>query len=181
MKILARMSWLIKNLLDLSRLELDAALTRELFSLSDLFFSATEDFDAMLLEQEVRLDRCFSGMHLITGDREKMRRVLINLVDNAVRYNHRGGEIRCLLETGAAGETVVTVANTGPFIDQADHARIFDQFYRCEKSRSPAYGGVGLGLAIVKRIVELHGGRIAAESRGDGWNVFRVLLFPPSC
>ncbi|WP_310598801.1 ATP-binding protein [Desulfobulbus sp.] len=177
-RALARIGLLIKNLLDLSRLELRDELARELFSLTELFFSVTQEFDALLYEQDIRLVCCFDGVHLFAGDREKMRRVAINLLDNAVRYNHRGGEIRCLLATGDSGETIMTVANTGPFIDQTDLDRIFDQFYRCEKSRSAAHGGVGLGLTIVKRIVALHGGRIAVESGEDGWNAFRLLFFP---
>lgn len=175
-RALARINQLVKSLLDLSRLELADALELERFSLSQVFSAVTEEFEALSQAQEVRLTCCFDGEHLVVGDREKVRRVLINLVDNAVRYNHRGGEIRCLLEIGVKGETIVTVANTGPSIDLVDQSRIFEQFYRCEKSRASVHGGAGLGLTIVKRIVELHGGNIAVESRQDGWNVFRVTF-----
>ncbi|MCL1980021.1 MAG: ATP-binding protein [Proteobacteria bacterium] len=177
-RALTRIGQLIKNLLDLSRLELSDGLEQELFSASELVTSVTQEFDALLQEREIRLVCGFDGAHPLMGDKEKMRRVLINLMDNAVRYNHRGGEIRCLLAFGSLKETILTVANTGPFIEPADRNRIFDQFFRCEKSRSSAHGGVGLGLAIVKRIVELHGGRIGVESGADGWNVF-ALHFPP--
>lgn len=175
-RALARISQLVKSLLDLSRLELNESLTREHFSLSQVCSSVAEEFEALLQEQEVRLNCSFAGEHLFWGDEEQMRRVLINLIDNAVRYNRWGGEIRCRLDKESTGETILTVANTGPSIDEADQTRIFEQFYRCEKSRSSAHGGAGLGLTIVKRIVELHSGGIAVESRSDGWNIFRVVL-----
>jgi signal transduction histidine kinase len=173
---LARISQLVKGLLDLSRLELSDSIVHEHFSLRQVCASVLEEFDVLLQGQEVRLTCCFDDEHLFVGDREKMRRVLINLIDNAIRYNHRGGEIRYQLEGGGAGETILTIANTGPFIDLADQSRIFEQFYRCEKSRSSVHGGAGLGLTIVRRIVELHGGSIGVESSPDGWNVFRVTL-----
>lgn len=178
-RALARINQLVKSLLDLSRLELSESLTQEHFSLSRVCSSVAEEFEVLLQEREVRLNCSFAGEQLFWGDEEKIRRMLINLVDNAVRYNHRGGEIQCRLDRESTGETILTVANTGPSIDEADQTRIFEQFYRCEKSRSSTHGGAGLGLTIVKRIVELHGGRIAVASRPDGWNIFRVV-FPAS-
>lgn len=175
-RALARISRLVKSLLDLSRLELSDSLEQERFSLGQLVLAVVEEFKVLLNEQAVRLTCCFEGEHLFVGDEAKIRQVLINLLDNAVRYNRRGGAIRCLLADSAAGEALLTVANTGPMIAQEDRARIFDQFYRCEKSRASALGGAGLGLTIVKRIVELHGGSIAVESGQDGWNVFQVRL-----
>lgn len=173
---LARISRLVKSLLDLSRLELSDTLEKERFSLRQLVLDVVEEFKVLLSEQEVRLTCCFEDEHLFVGDEAKIRRVLINLLDNAVRYNRRGGAIRCLLADGGAGETLLTVANTGPMIAREDRARIFDQFYRCEKSRASSLGGAGLGLTIVKRIVELHGGSITVESGQDGWNAFQVSL-----
>lgn len=173
---LARISRLVKSLLDLSRLELSDTLAQERFSLRQLVLAVVEEFNVLLGEREVRLTCCFEGEHLVVGDEAKIRRVLINLLDNAVRYNRRGGAIRCLVAEGEAGSILLTVANTGPMIDEADRVRIFDQFYRCEKSRASALGGAGLGLTIVKRIVELHGGDIAVESGQDGWNAFHVQL-----
>jgi two-component system sensor histidine kinase BaeS len=70
----------------------------------------------------------------------------------------------------------VTLANTGPGVPDEDVPRIFEQFYRVEKSRSQQHGGSGLGLAIVKRIVELHGGRTTFENRPDGLTLVTVTL-----
>ena len=70
----------------------------------------------------------------------------------------------------------LSVSNTGPYVEQEDISRIFEQFYRVEKSRSTQFGGSGLGLAIAKRIVELHGGEICFTSGEDGWNTISVKL-----
>lgn len=173
---LARLGRLVNSLLDLSRLELHDTVEQEQFSLEQLVQSVVEEFAVVLVEREIRLTCCFEGDHLFVGDEAKLRRVLINLLDNAVRYNHRGGEVRCLLGEDEAGKTIVTIANTGPMINEEDRTRIFDQFYRCEKSRASTLGGAGLGLTIAKRIVELHGGDITAQSGEDGWNVLHVVL-----
>jgi len=176
-RALARISQLVKSLLDLSRLELDDTLARERFSLNELVASVAGEFEGLMHEQGVRFTCRAARERFLVADREKMRRLLINLLDNAVRYNRPGGAVSCSLATGGAGETVLTVANTGQSIDPAEQARIFDQFYRCEQSRSSAHGGAGLGLTIVKRIVELHGGTISVESDAD-LTRFRVVLPP---
>jgi two-component system phosphate regulon sensor histidine kinase PhoR len=112
----------------------------------------------------------------VKGDGEHLQRVFINLIDNAVKYNHDGGKIR--LEVSAKNKGVhMSLFNTGAGIPATDRDRVFVQFYRVEKSRSTAYGGSGLGLSIVKRIIELHRGRIDIESRPSGGT--RVNIFLP--
>ena len=102
---------------------------------------------------------------VISGDPVLAERLIANLVDNAVRYNHDGGDIWISTRT-MAGSTQLTVANTGPVISEADAGRIFQPFQRLNERT--AQDGVGLGLAIVASIAALHGGAATARPREDG-------------
>ncbi len=99
----------------------------------------------------------------IRGDAHRLREVLQNLLDNAVQYTPAGGHIR-LTAVSRNGAAVITVADTGIGIPQADQEKIFERFYRVDAARSREAGGTGLGLAIAKHIVEAHGGRLWVES-----------------
>ncbi len=114
---------------------------------------------------------------LVCGDIGMIERVLSNLIDNALRYTPAGGTVRVALER--EGEAVrVTVADNGRGIEPEDLPRIFDRFFRADKSRDRATGGAGLGLAIARQIVELHGGSIEVESRPGEGTHFRFRLAP---
>ncbi|MCK9296215.1 MAG: ATP-binding protein [Desulfobulbaceae bacterium] len=173
---LQRMTRLIRNLLDLSRLEQQTALAREQVNLAELAELVLEDYREVLAASLISLETDFEAELYVQGDQEKLRRLLINLVDNAIRYNQEtGGRLR--LEGQKDLHAVrLMVSNTGPHVVQEDISRIFEQFYRVEKSRSTQFGGSGLGLAIAKRIAELHGGEICFTSREDGWNTITVKL-----
>jgi len=174
-RALARISQLIKSLLDLSHLELSESLTQETFSLNELLCSVAEEFQGLMQDQKLLFTSRFDGEVSIHADREMIRRILINLLDNAIRYNQTNGEIRCQASVDN-GHVTLMVANTGPGIPPSDRTRVFDQFYRCEKSRSTSHGGSGLGLAIVKRIVELHDGTIAVGDEPPSWTVLTVRI-----
>jgi signal transduction histidine kinase len=174
-RTLARISYLIKSLLDLSRLELTDTLEKETFSLSALITAVVEEFQGLLQEQNLRFTADLNGPLTLHADREKIRRVLINLLDNAIRYNQSQGEIRCQGST-VGNQITLTLANTGPGIDPDDIGHIFDQFYRGEKSRATARGGSGLGLTIVKRIIDMHGGSITVESTPGQWTTLTIHL-----
>ncbi|MBN2331478.1 MAG: HAMP domain-containing histidine kinase [Deltaproteobacteria bacterium] len=176
--ILCRMERLVKTLLDLSALELKELVAREAFNLTQLIRSVIHDFAPLLAERRVSLETSLPDNVQLAGDYDKIRRVMINLLDNALAYNCEGGRIR--VEIGASEDVVsIRVSNTGPGIPPEDLPRVFDQFYRVEKSRSLSYGGAGLGLAIVKRIVDLHGGTVAMESTKGEWTTAEIR-FPQS-
>jgi len=101
------------------------------------------------------------------GDEFKIEQLLVNLIDNAIKYTEKGGVEISTCETD--GKVKLTVADTGIGIRENDIARIFERFYVTDKARSRKAGGTGLGLSIVKHIVMLHGGEIAVDSaRGSG-------------
>jgi len=109
------------------------------------------------------------------GDAFRLRQAVINLVDNAVKYNRPGGDVQVSCETDEA-RLLIRVKDSGIGIPQGDQQRIFDRFYRVDKSRSRAQGGSGLGLAIVKKIVEDHSGSITVESTPDAGSTFTITL-----
>ena len=100
---------------------------------------------------------------LVQGDRAALERLVLILVDNAVKYSPAPGRVIVSLR-GSAGEAVVEVSDTGIGIAPEDLPRVFDRFYRADKTRSRDSGGAGLGLSIAKWIVETHAGRIAVQS-----------------
>ena len=114
----------------------------------------------------------------VTGHALRLEQALVNLLDNAVKFNRQGGEAR--IESGMTpdGQVFVSVADTGSGIPSDDLPRIFERFYRVDKARSRAVGGTGLGLSIVKHVVERMGGTIKVESRLGRGTTFTILLPP---
>jgi len=111
----------------------------------------------------------------VQGDEGWLRHILINLLDNALRYTPRGGTVTVCLDS--ADDTVtIAVKDTGPGIAPEHLPHLFERFYRAESARDRESGGVGLGLAIVKEIAEAHGGTVRVESEVGKGSVFTVTL-----
>jgi two-component system phosphate regulon sensor histidine kinase PhoR len=142
--------------------------------LSSLVFSAAESAGhaarAKGLGWEVDID---PGLE-VDGSAEALSQVVVNLFNNAVNYTMHGGVVVTLAEEG--GRAVLRVADTGIGIALEHQDRIFERFYRADKSRSRQKGGTGLGLSIVKNLVEAHGGTVAVESRLGEGSTFSVSL-----
>ncbi|MEW6309191.1 MAG: ATP-binding protein [Bacillota bacterium] len=111
----------------------------------------------------------------VLADGDRIAQVLLNLLDNGLRYSPSGGALTVLTEA-SKGEVTVSVADTGPGIAPGELTRVFERFYRVDKARTRSQGGTGLGLAIVKRLVEAHGGRVWVESAEGHGSVFRFTL-----
>lgn len=167
---------LVATLFELAKLDSEqTSLFPEPFVLDDLIQDVMQEFDLAIRQKGVRLEtRAPAELPLVLGDIGLIERVLRNLVENALRYTDAGGTIGVCV-AAAPGSCRVEVWDTGSGIDPADLPRIFDRFYRGEKSRGAAATNAGLGLAIVKRIVDLHGGTIEAVSR-PGMTVFSFTL-----
>jgi signal transduction histidine kinase len=175
-----RLTRMVNDLLDLSRLEdpeKRADFLRPVpMSIRDLTAEVVESFQSMARQRSiVVLVDSPASLPFIRGDRDKLHRVLTNLVGNAVKFTPTGGEVR--IETVARGNRSleVCVSDTGCGIPPHEHDKVFDKFFRGASIPDEARGA-GLGLAITKSLVELHGGRIWLESSpGKGSRFFFSL------
>ena len=169
---------LISDILILSEIEnLQADPDRENF-----------DLHALIDDAAVLLDEAAAGrkVSLIVEDNEEplmvfaspygIKQVLINLLDNAVKYNNEGGKVYVSARRQTDGQVCLEVRDTGPGIPAEHLDRIFERFFRVDTSRSRELGGTGLGLSIVKHIAQLYGGTVKVASRPGEGTVFRVLL-----
>jgi two-component system phosphate regulon sensor histidine kinase PhoR len=172
-----RLATLVRDLLTLSRVESEEASLEKL--LLDLREPVRESFKGLVAAGEekalVLALEAPDGPVVVHGDRELLRQLVDNLVDNAIKYTRQGGRICVRLRTDAANATL-EVQDTGIGIAPSDQPRIFERFYRVDKARSRDLGGTGLGLSIVKHITLAHDGQVSIDSvLGEG-STFRVRL-----
>jgi two-component system, OmpR family, phosphate regulon sensor histidine kinase PhoR len=172
-----RLGLLVDDLLSLAQLE-SRSTTLQLsdVQLPELFESVIRDWEKQLVEKRLKVTVDLSpDARTIRVDETRLHEVLYNLLENAVKYSRENGQIR-LQATQRGHEITVSVTDNGIGIRKDDLLRIFERFYRADKARSRELGGTGLGLAIVKHIVQLHGGRVEAESELGRGTTIRVVL-----
>ena len=172
-----RLQALLDDLLTLSRLESpEAPLERRPVDLAACAARAVEAVANAAEERGVKLAvEAADGAVEVAGDPASLERLLVNLVDNAVKYNREGGAVTVRLAR-RGGEAVIEVADTGIGIPEDLRERVFERFYRVDKGRAREEGGTGLGLAIVKHVAQRHGGTIELESAPGRGSTFRVRL-----
>jgi two-component system, OmpR family, phosphate regulon sensor histidine kinase PhoR len=172
-----RMERLVRDLLRLARLDAqqETADVRAI-DVAALFRSVSTDLSERIERQHLKVDiKVDAAAAVIDADPTKMHDALRNLVENAVNYSAEGGRVE--LEARLDGDrALLSVADYGPGVPEMDLGRVFERFYRVDKSRTRDPGGTGLGLSIVRHLVELHGGRVAAANRGEGGAVFTISL-----
>ena len=172
---LERMNTLSEKLLMLSEGEQSKANWMTV-DLAPLLTELTTEIKTRADEKGINLELAPIGNSLpIMGDAFRLKQLFVNLVDNAIKYNRAGGEVKISARIEDA-RIVIEIKDNGIGISQSDQQRIFERFYRVDKSRSRAQGGSGLGLAIVKKIVEEHGGAVSVESTPGTGSTFRVTL-----
>jgi len=171
-----RLQELLDDLLILSRLEgLDAALDREPVDLDAVARRAVELLTPAAREKRVEIELQEEEVPAVQGDAGNLERLLLNLLDNAIKYNRPDGKIT--VRVGRCGaDALLEVSDTGIGIPAESIPRIFERFYRVDKARAREEGGTGLGLAIVKHIAQAHGGQVDVESRMGRGATFRVRL-----
>lgn len=168
-----RMRKLISSLLELARLDAgQEQMKRSKFDLSKIVADSVELVRPLADEHGVKISTELSPIQ-INGDSERMSLVVTNLLTNAIQYNHDGGTVT-ITATPENGMAVLTVKDTGIGIPPEDLPRVFERFYRADKSRSS--GNAGLGLAISKAIVAAHGGSIDVTSEENAGTTFIVRL-----
>jgi signal transduction histidine kinase len=169
------MERLVKNLLNLSALEILADVEKEPVDLHRLLSSLLQDYILLAEAGKIEIQTELAGNLIVAGQSDKLERLFSNLLDNAIKYNRHEGWVRVAgAQTGE--ETKIVISNSGPGLAAAEIAKVFAPFYRAEESRAALYGGSGLGLAIVKRIIELHDGEVAIESQPGEWTRVTVIL-----
>ncbi len=172
-----RMSHLIKNLLDLSRLEQQETLKNDPVDLTSLLNEVLEDYKDMLTEKQIIVQNDVIHPFPIIGDHEKLFRLLVNLIDNAIKYNIDINGTIIIKAKKFHKSMRLEIFNTGREIPKKDLNKVFEQFYRVEKSRSLSHGGSGLGLAISKKIVSLHHGDMVITNEPE--NLIKVSVSLP--
>ena len=172
-----RLAFLIEDLLIISRLESGhVALDRRVVSLRPLVEHTLNDFKARAAEREVNLANEVPEDLCAFADAERLQQVFYNLVENAIKYGRRQGQVRVTGRPCDANEIELCVQDDGPGIPPQAQERIFERFYRVDRARSPDQGGTGLGLAIVKHIVQSHGGKVWVKSEPDKGAAFYFTL-----
>jgi heavy metal sensor kinase len=171
-----RLSRIVENLLAISRLDAgEARIEREEFDLSDLAVSTVEQMRLLAEDRNISLGCETNGAVTVEGDRARIKQVLVNLVDNAIKYTPEGGSVSVAVKA-ADGQAVMSVVDNGVGVPEEAVPHLFERFYRVDRARSRHMGGAGLGLAIVKSIVTAHGGRVTVASAGRRGSCFRVQL-----
>lgn len=169
-----RIVLLINDMLNLSSLEAERSPIKERVDLVKVCEDVKESLSSLAEQKKVTVE--VSGSGVIEAEKEHAVELVKNLTENAVRYNEAGGYVR--VNVGKAdGKTILTVKDDGIGIEDKDKERIFERFYRADKSRSREMGGTGLGLAIVKHICAVYNADLKLESKiGEGTTV--TISFP---
>lgn len=172
-----RLKTITRSLLLLARADAgQLPLGREGFSLSEETEDLVEDARVLGAERGLRVEAAIDPGVRIEADRALLRQAVSNLIDNAIKYNEPGGTVRLAL-AGGAPDIRLSVSNTGPGIAAADHARIFDRFFRSDAARAGGGGdGAGLGLSLAAEIVRAHGGTLRLMRSVPGETTFRMDL-----
>ena len=172
-----RLSNIIDSLLTLSKSDIgqQEVLFKEQVDLKDLMAELYEDCEIIAMKKQISIELSHNEELSINGDRIRLRQLLLNLVDNAIKYTPERGRVTLSLERDN-GFARIVIRDTGIGIAKDEHSKIFDRFYRVDKARSRELGGSGLGLSIAKWIAEMHKGRIEVESELDFGSAFLVYL-----
>jgi two-component system sensor histidine kinase SenX3 len=171
-----RVGRIIEDLLDLSRMEADSSLPRDIVSLPTAVGHAIERVQQAAAQRDVSMKTVsVEDVPDVRGDERQLVSAVANLLDNAVKYSDAGAEVS--VGIAHAGPWVeVAVHDHGVGIPSSDLERVFERFYRVDRARSRQTGGTGLGLAIVRHIANNHGGEVTVESREGEGSTFRLRL-----
>ena len=174
-KEIDRLNRIVSDLLTLVNIDSGMKLNLAELDIGALLQEQVKRLSPLARENGIELDCQAKESLEVNGDALKLQQVVYNIIDNAIKYTPRGGEVHCTL-TRAGKKAVVRVQDTGVGIPEADLPHIFDRFYRVDKARSRETGGTGLGLSIVKQFVLLHGGDITAKSAPGKGSTFIIEL-----
>ncbi|RGO47341.1 sensor histidine kinase [Dorea formicigenerans] len=167
-----RLSKMVKTLLDMS--ELQTVGRDEQIIMDDLVEEVLEDLEPLAQEKNIKLIGKCKDITMVGSD-ILIYRLVYNLVENAIKYNHSGGQVT-VTAYKEQKHIYLSVADTGSGIPKELRERVFEPFFRVDKSRSRKLGGVGLGLALVHEIVRVHDGSITVKSNPSGGTILEVIF-----
>jgi heavy metal sensor kinase len=171
-----RLSKIVERLFTISRLDAGEAQAESVkFDLAALAAATTEQIALLAEDRQVAIACAAAQPVEVEGDRARLKQVIVNLLDNAIKYTPAGGMV-VIAVMDRAGVAVLEVTDDGIGIPPEALPHVFDRFFRVDQSRSREPDGAGLGLAIVKAIVQAHGGEVEAESKLGEGSTFRVKL-----
>ena len=176
-----RLNRLVDDLLTLSSIELgETELHLEGLALEDVFETALTLISLRAALKNVRIQRDVQpGLPMVRADRDRLVQILVNVLDNAVKFTSEGGSVSITASPEVQGSVVIKITDTGIGISKSELPRLGERFYRIDKTRSREMGGTGLGLSIVKHLMKAHEGSMEIESTlGKGTTV--SLHFPVS-
>lgn len=179
-----RLTRLVRTLLDMS--ELQSVTRNDKIELHSLIEEVLTDLEPLAQEKNVELIQKNQNLRdekaenktadlILTGSDILIYRMLYNLVENAIKYNHTNGNVT-VSAVRMKNTVVLTVADTGNGIEESFREQIFEPFFRIDKSRSRELGGVGLGLALVREIVRVHDGTIEVHGNEQGGTTFEITM-----
>lgn len=179
MRNVNRLIYLTKDLMEISKLETGELKSEiEEIYLFDIINEVVESLQYKAQQEQVNLfiERIDRNLR-IRADKNQLRQVLINLVENGIKYNVPQGSVRIELKpTKKPDKMTLTIEDTGIGIDESDLPRVTERFFRVDKSRSRERGGTGLGLAIVKHLIEAHGETLKIKSEPNKGSKFSISL-----
>lgn len=178
-----RMSRIVESLLAISRLDAgEVKMDKTRLDLGELAASTADEMRLLAEEKSINLRTHAAASVQVEGDRTRLQQVIVNLIDNAIKYTQEGGTVE--IRAGKEGNiAVLDVSDNGPGIPPQALPHVFERFYRADKARSGASGGTGLGLSIVKAICTAHDAEVkvsSGEGRGSSFRVELPLLTVPA-
>ena len=172
-----RLGRLIDDLLSLSNIETGKVILHQSeVNLRDIVQEVVAMFEKEATKKGVTFMNRVEPLIFVYADRDRLSQILVNLVDNAVKYTSAHGQVLFAATAQGEGQIALDVQDTGQGIPAQDLPRITERFYRVDKARSRELGGTGLGLAIVKHLIQLHSGTLTIESEvGKGTTIHLTL------
>jgi two-component system phosphate regulon sensor histidine kinase PhoR len=175
-----RLGLLIEDLLLLSELDSGRVnLKLQDVQLRDAAAETIDDLMPTAARRGVTVANDVHGDFTVRADPLRLKQILSNLVENAIRHGHENGVVQVTASPGADGWLRVAVSDDGPGVHEAARERIFERFFRVDKARARHRGGTGLGLSIVKNLVLAHGGEVRVDGAPEGGSVFSFTLRTP--
>lgn len=172
-----RLNVLLNDLIEISRIESgEMRMSFRYFDITNFLRNVVQEILPKAEKKSLKIVQCFDSSEvLVLGDKDRLRQVLDNLIDNSIKYTDRGGTVEVGFEE-FPNSVRVFVRDNGAGIGEEHLSRIFERFYRVDKDRSRSVGGTGLGLAIVKHIIEAHNSKVEVKSELGKGSEFSFVL-----